>query len=122
MQGRHWQGGSGFGRRLPVRRFMEPFLLLLVARKPSHGYELIQELGELGMPDIAPSLVYRMLRQLEMDSLVISMWDTDTTAGPARRVYRITADGQLTLQNWVEQLKETDKVLNRFLGAYEQLE
>ena len=122
MPGRHGWGGRGHGRHLPARRHMEPFLLLLVARKPSYGYELIQELGEMGMPGVAPSLVYRMMRQFEMDDLVLSDWDTDTAAGPARRVYRITADGLMILQDWAEQLEDTVSVLNDFLRAYEQLE
>jgi DNA-binding PadR family transcriptional regulator len=61
--------------------------------------------------------VYRLLRSLEDKGYITSRWDT-SNAGPARRLYRLTAEGDLYLAWWVEELRETDRVLHSFLDAY----
>lgn len=112
--GRGRRGGRG------LRRFMEPCLLLLLDRGPSHGYDLAQGLAELGLPGVDPSLVYRLLREMEETSLVESQWDTEVSSGPARRVYQLTSDGSALLAEWVAELRETDRVLHGFIAAYEE--
>jgi len=110
--------GRGAGRGL--HRFMEPCLLLLLRRGPSHGYDLAQGLAELGLPGVDPSLAYRLLRQMEEAGLVHSEWDTRVSSGPARRVYRLTPDGDALLADWVAELEGTDRVLHGFLAAYRE--
>ena len=50
-------------------------------------------------------MIYRHLRQLENDGLVLSEWETEG-AGPARRVYRLTAEGREMLDLWIEYMKK----------------
>ena len=121
-QRRRRRGGGGRGRFIGggIRRFLEPCLLLLLHKGPSHGYELVSALEPFGMDDIAPGPVYRTLRELEAAGLIQSEWDTESSAGPARRVYRLTQDGHHHLADWVESLRETDSVLHQFLTAYDQ--
>jgi poly-beta-hydroxybutyrate-responsive repressor len=95
-------------------------LLLLLHRGRSHGYELAQELAPFGLGDIDPSLVYRMLRQMENRGLVQSRWDPDVVAGPARRLYSLTAEGDQHLSLWVSDLGNTDRFLHQFLSAYDR--
>jgi DNA-binding PadR family transcriptional regulator len=52
---------------------------------------------------------------MESERLVESVWDTESTAGPARRVYTITDAGRAHLDQWAEDLRETDQVLHHFL-------
>lgn len=99
----------------PIRGFMAPCLLLALEEEQSHGYDLMAALAPFGLGQTHPSLVYRALRQMEEDGLVCSMWDTETGAGPARRVYHITKDGQRYLDGWVQDLEETDRVLHAFM-------
>jgi poly-beta-hydroxybutyrate-responsive repressor len=99
---------------------MEPVLLLLLHRDASHGYDLVSALEPFGLGDVAPGPVYRTLRGLEAAGLVQSEWDTDSSAGPARRVYRLTEAGQRHLSEWVENLREMDSALHHFLAAYDQ--
>jgi len=118
MPRHRWRGGRR--RRGPLLRgFMEPCLLLLLHRGPGYGYDLAQGLDELGIREVDPSLVYRMLRGLEEQGLVISRWDTDSSSGPARRVYSLTDLGDRALLEWVAELRETDRVLHAFVQAYE---
>jgi DNA-binding PadR family transcriptional regulator len=77
-------------------------------------------LEPLGLGNVNPSLVYRALREMETHDFVESEWDTETTAGPARRVYQITNAGRQRLNEWVQELRETDRVLHHFLEVFEQ--
>ena len=99
---------------------MEPCLLLLLHQDAGHGYDLAQGLDGLGIHDVDPSLVYRMLRGLEEEGLVVSRWDTDSSFGPARRVYSLTEAGNAALLTWVDELRATDHVLHGFIQAFEE--
>ena len=104
-----------------ISRFIEPVLLLLLCRRPLHGYALMEGLQSLGFEryPVDFSAVYRTLRRLEETGMVQSDWDLEETAGPPRRVYEITEAGQAYLGHWVEDLRATDRILHEFLDAYE---
>lgn len=121
-RGRHRRGRGGRGQFAggAIRRFMEPVLLLLLYQDASHGYDLVSALEPFGLGDVAPGPVYRTLRGLESAGLVESEWDTESSAGPARRVYRLTEAGRRYLVDWVEELRETDSALHHFLAAYDR--
>ena len=117
---RGWRGGHGVPRWRRIARFVQPCLLLLLHQGPSHGYNLMEGLKEFGFTEdpVDSSVVYRYLREMEEEGLVASEWDTEASAGPARRVYRITEEGDRALAWWAAGLRETDRVLHRFLQAY----
>jgi PadR family transcriptional regulator PadR len=117
---RRGRGGRGQFAGGAIRRFMEPVLLLLLYQDASHGYDLVSALEPFGLSDVAPGPVYRTLRGLESAGLVESEWDTESSAGPARRVYRLTEAGRRYLVDWVEELRETDSALHHFLAAYDR--
>ena len=103
-----------------IRRFMEPALLLLLHRNPAHGYALVEGLKTLGL-DAYPtdiSAIYRILYDLEADGMLVSTRDAEETAGPPRRVYELTEMGDMHLRAWVEELRETDRLLHTFMDAY----
>jgi poly-beta-hydroxybutyrate-responsive repressor len=102
-----------------VRGFIQPWLLLLLLQKPSHGYELMERLTrDEEAPDADPGLLYRTLRQLEKEGLVHSAWDTEGR-GPARRLYQVTPEGIEYLHAWTINLRRTRQRLDRFLAEYE---
>jgi poly-beta-hydroxybutyrate-responsive repressor len=86
----------------------------------AHGYELLEGLKQFGFQQnpVDSSTVYRLLRALEERGFVSSRWDTGG-AGPARRLYEITEEGDRYLAWWVEDLRETDRVLHHFLETYD---
>ncbi|GAB3330685.1 helix-turn-helix transcriptional regulator [Micromonospora halotolerans] len=108
-----------YGREL--RGLLPPFLLLLILERPGHGYDLIDRLSAMGMPDVEPGQVYRVLRGLERDRSLISVWET-AGAGPARRRYELTAEGRQALRSWTVRLAQLDQVigacLRRTAGAF----
>ena len=102
-----------------VYRFVEPVVLLLLKQKGrSHGYDLARALTEHALTDatVERAALYRTLRQLEANGNVTSMWDTET-AGPARRVYTITAQGERHLQEWATVLDHLSASMSRFVKA-----
>lgn len=105
------------GRR---RSLIQPRLLLQLARKPAHGYELMEALDE-GVDGQAPDpgALYRTLRALEEDGLVRSTWNT-AGAGPARRVYELTDQGVEFLHAWAASIRGARTQLDRFLASYEE--
>ena len=103
-----------------VPNFVQPRLLLELAKKPAHGYELIEHLGQGDSLSPDPGNFYRMLRSLEEEGLVCSTWDTQNT-GPARRVYELTDQGMEFLHAWAVTIHQTRQSLDRFTSDYETL-
>ena len=105
-----------------VRGFIQPRLLLLLAKKPSHGYELMEALRAIpGAENLSdPGMLYRTLRQLEEVEVVRSTWDTGGR-GPARRVYDLTKIGHEHLEAWASEIRKTRTHLGEFLAEYQSL-
>jgi poly-beta-hydroxybutyrate-responsive repressor len=95
--------------RARVERFGEPALLLLLADRPTHGYELLELLPELSGEDrVDVGNLYRTLRALEDEGIVASEWSADLP-GPTKRTYTLTGEGHDLLASWlaaVEQLRD----------------
>ncbi|MBC7263367.1 MAG: helix-turn-helix transcriptional regulator [Chloroflexi bacterium] len=105
--------------RRRIRGFVQPWLLLLLLQKPSHGYELMERLAQdEDSPSADPGLLYRTLRQLEEEGLVQSSWDTEGS-GPARRLYKVTPEGVEYLHARAVNIRRTRERLDRFLAEYE---
>jgi len=98
-------------------RFVEPVLLLLLAKKGrSYGYDLSGDVDKHALMDaeIERAALYRSLRQLEADGHVSSRWDTKN-AGPARRVYKVTTKGRRRLEEWTVVLGQVSESMARFV-------
>jgi poly-beta-hydroxybutyrate-responsive repressor len=91
-------------------------LLAFLKMSSAYGYHLVQQLGDAGLPQFDSGTVYRTLRQLEKTGLVSSFWDT-SASGPARRMYKLTAAGQVFLMTWFEALERHQAVLRKALEA-----
>ena len=105
-----------------VRGFIQPRLLLLLAKKSSHGYELMEALRAIpGSENLSdPGMMYRTLRQLEQAEILRSAWDTGGR-GPARRVYELTNIGREQLETWAAEIRKTRTHLDEFLAEYESI-
>ncbi len=117
--GRGWAMGNGEGQEkrhssLTVS-LLEPALLVLVKGEPSHGYSLLNDLGEMGLNTLHPSVVYRTLREMEDLGWIQSDWETDQTQGPPRRTYHLTALGEEALQYWKQELARTNEITLQLL-------
>ncbi|MGI5875859.1 MAG: helix-turn-helix transcriptional regulator [Dethiobacteria bacterium] len=119
----HHPGRGGFsgcqcGSGLPVEKFMQPCLLLLLKQRSAHGYDLIQMLPEFGFSErLDPGSVYRNLRRLEEEGYVTSRWDVGE-GGPARRFYDLTDEGEEMLHAWAVHVRQQRQRMDDFLESY----
>jgi DNA-binding PadR family transcriptional regulator len=98
-----------------VERFAEPALLLLLRERPSHGAELLERLPELiGEGRVEMGNLYRLLRALEEDGIVVSEW------ADGKRTYAITDAGLRLLDEWVEALRRAQRHTTEFIQRYEE--
>ncbi|MEJ2153728.1 MAG: helix-turn-helix transcriptional regulator [Desulfobacteraceae bacterium] len=101
-------------------RYIQPSILLALRQKPSYGYELIQQIPQFGFikGQAPPGMIYRHLRDLEDNGLVLSEWETEGS-GPAKRVYQITAEGLAVLEFWIDYMKDQTERLQNFIKMYQ---
>lgn len=119
-------GLAGFEVRAKVERFTEPAVLLLLAERPSHGYELAESLeGLLEEGRVDFGNLYRLLRSLEAEGLVSSSWH-DKVARPLKRTYELTEAGAALLGAWATSLRAAveriDALLQRYDAAAKRIE
>lgn len=106
----HYEGGQ-------PKNFLRACLLLLLREQPSHGYDLVERLKDFGF-DKDPGGVYRALRSLERDGLLHSAWEA-SPAGPARRGYELTWEGEQVLAAWSATLAGSRAMLDKYLSRYQ---
>lgn len=102
------------------RGFPRPFLLLLLAERPAHGYELLEQLSSLGAPPLDAGTLYRALRGMERSRLVVSRWEV-SRVGPPRRTYELTEVGRSELHRWATALGEARQVMGTYLDRHAAL-
>lgn len=97
---------------------MTPVALVVLREETCHGYELMEELEELGFGEINAGTLYRTLRQIEREGLCRSEWET-SNSGPARRVYSLTDAGEDYLEAWAEGCKKYQQIMDAFNRTYD---
>jgi DNA-binding PadR family transcriptional regulator len=96
----------------PIIRLTHATALILqaLASGSRHGFQIMDVTG------LASGTVYPVLRRLEKEKVVVSEWEAEAEASAAgrrrRRVYRLTAAGQLLAERARERLVETQRVLS----------
>ena len=82
------------------------FILAALAPAPLHGYGVIKAVEEMsgGRVRLRAGTLYGALERLQADGLVEFAGET-SEGGPARRNYRLTAEGSRVLQEDAERLR-----------------
>ncbi|MEW6182435.1 MAG: helix-turn-helix transcriptional regulator [Bacillota bacterium] len=113
---------AAYAQYLRGEQLLQPGLLLLLAKRPMHGYELIQSLNRLSFnsEECDPATVYRNLRRMENDCLVNSEWQAGES-GPARRVYHLTAEGDRLLNMMTANAQSRREQLEAFLMLHAEV-
>jgi PadR family transcriptional regulator, regulatory protein PadR len=103
-------------------RFLPAFALLFLAASPMHGGAL-QSLLREKLPGIKAdsAAVYRALAGLEKAGELRSEWEV-RGAGPAIRVYELTAAGRKKLALWQEEIACRLANLQVFVETFARLE
>ena len=97
--------------------FLSPWILLTLKNMSMHGYQLMQVMTISGLAAFDPATVYRTLRRLEKEGVIISDWKVGET-GPAKRVYSLTAAGEKMLKENILILKQYQTILDRFFELF----
>jgi DNA-binding PadR family transcriptional regulator len=83
-------------------------VLAMLAKEPSHGYELRarlrQALGPVG-EELNAGQVYVTLTRLEKAGFVVSAAAAGVSERPDRKVYELTADGQQRVAAWLAEVE-----------------
>ncbi len=110
------RGWAPLGRRY---RWMEPFVLVLLAGGGAHGYAITAQLEEMGITGgpVDIGQVYRTLRDLEEAGQVTSSWSAEP-AGPQRRDYELTEAGYAAIDAWAAVMKERARLIGEFNAMY----
>ena len=95
-------------------------VLAAIARssEPVHGYEITRQLSEESPEGLnfKQGTLYPMLRTMEAEGLISSTL-VPSNEGPARKCFRLTADGRRTLSAWIRLWKDTDRWVNRVISG-----
>ena len=100
----------------PGRELLAAWLLLLLERGASYGYELRREIDACAI-HADPATLYRVLRQLEGAGWLESRW-MSASAGPRRRFYRVTGRGRRNLDELAVVITRIRDTHAAFLKAY----
>ena len=100
------------------RNWLVPVTLLTLRDCTSYGYKLMEQTAKFGFGAMNPGTFYRTLRHMEKDGLCQSEWDTQSGAGPARRVYTITDAGEAYLDFWAQSLEQYQRNMDLFFRLY----
>jgi PadR family transcriptional regulator PadR len=77
------------------RGALEYCVMALIRQTPRYAFEMIEALGKTGMLTTEGTL-YPLLSRLRRDGLVKTEW-RESTDGPPRRYYELTAEGRRAL-------------------------
>ncbi len=102
------------------RNYLRPCLLLLLAEGTSHGYELLDQVAELGLDRVDPGGLYRCLRAMDEEGLVRSTWEP-SASGPARRTYELTDEGAEWLHVMAGSLHDAARSLGVYRRRYQRM-
>ena len=106
---------------ISLEKLTYPAILLLLAQIEAHGYDIIQRLNHLEYIDgeLETATVYRILRRMEQDNVIVSNWEHGEF-GPARRKYRLTQQGLNLLDEWFTSLQLRKQQIELFLNSYKE--
>lgn len=105
------------------RPWIELYLLLLIAERPTHGYELSARLEDFQVPIFGVGQMgnlYRNLARLEERGFILSQWDIQE-AGPAKKIYKITNSGLEYLKNAELKIRKFKDNIDNFLKRLDEL-
>jgi DNA-binding PadR family transcriptional regulator len=99
--------------------WLRAWIVISLSERELHGYELISSLSEIFPNLLSPGIGgmgrgYRILKDLEEEGIIVSRWDLEGT-GPAKKVYRLTSEGEKLREDIIKHIEEMQDYINKFL-------
>ncbi|KAB8127505.1 PadR family transcriptional regulator [Gracilibacillus oryzae] len=82
-----------------LKGLLEGCVLEIISRGETYGYEITQQLRELGFTDVVEGTVYTITMRLEKNNLV-DIEKKKSTVGPPRKFYTLNAAGREQLESF----------------------
>lgn len=105
-----------------LKGVLDACVMAVVEEQPVYGYELSQKLQAIGLPDISDGTIYPVLLRLQKNGFIRGEM-RPSAAGPNRKYYFLTDQGQAELEQiaaeWLEIAKPVSQLLKRG-GGYEK--
>jgi len=94
-----------------LKGVLEGCVLEIISRGETYGYEITQQLRELGFSDVVEGTVYTITMRLEKNNLV-NIEKKPSTMGPPRKFYTLNAAGQERLETFWEKWEFVSSKIN----------
>lgn len=98
------------------RGVLEYCVLALLREQPRYGFDLVRGMSSAGGLLTSEGTIYPLLSRLRREGLVTTTW-SESDAGPPRRYYAMTTDGQRALERFVEDWCHFRDTVDGVLGA-----
>ncbi len=96
---------------------LELLVLSIVDEKDVYGYELVEKVREA--VDVNEGTIYPILKRLTNEGF-FETYLVESTEGPTRKYYHITAKGRKRQQEVLEEWKSFSKSVNQFMEGREK--
>ncbi|MDA0180004.1 PadR family transcriptional regulator [Solirubrobacter phytolaccae] len=97
------------------RGVLEYCVLALLRDGERYAYELVTTLGEADGMVTSEGTLYPLLSRLRKEGLVETTW-RESTSGPPRRYYTLTAEGEATLDAFVVEWRRFSRSVDGLLA------
>ena len=104
----------------PGRGLIQLLILRILHEKPSHGFQIMEELERITLDRYVPEpgAIYTMLRRMEGRGLVSSEWEKKES-GADRRVYTLTEAGVKFLKEGLAMVKRRRQLMDGLIQFYD---
>src|SRR5215213_5215605 len=99
-----------------LRGALDTCLLALLARTPTHAYDLVVLLDAHGLPGVGYGTVYPPMARLRQQNLVTERIEP-SPSGPPRKVFQVSPAGRDALRQWTSQWVDTTSAINGLLAS-----
>jgi len=106
----------------PERGWIQFLILRVLYENPTYGYKVLEALKEksLGSYRLETGSMYTLLRRMEGAGLLESEWERSETAGPDRRVYRVTKRGTEALRSGLKSILRRKALMDDLIEFYRE--
>jgi PadR family transcriptional regulator, regulatory protein PadR len=94
-----------------LKGILEGCVLEIIGRDKTYGYEITQQLRDLGFSEVVEGTVYTILVRLEKNKAV-SIEKKSSDMGPPRRFYTLTKSGRVQLSQFWEKWEFVSSKIN----------
>jgi len=97
-----------------MKGILDGCLLAIIKEKECYGYEMTEELSQYGFDAISEGTIYPLLLRMQREGLVTSV-RKDSIAGPKRKYYSLTNEGEQALDNFLKRWTQLEKSVNAII-------